>query len=203
MRTLVIGDIHLSEDFTVFKRILFPYLIQIITQYKVDKILFLGDIFDSSELNNTVLSLFKQLMGLFDGYDIEILVGNHDKIETNVSSFDLIMLSPNIKLFSKVKYVENHIYLPHITKRDDLSNHLKQILEYVENKDYDRFYVYSHNDFSEVYSFTNSFFKLGTLFDSLTKEVYLVNGHNHVPVFKNSDTDKLKILNIGNAVNLS
>jgi DNA repair exonuclease SbcCD nuclease subunit len=201
MIKLVIGDIHISDNFSVFKKVLFPFLKQLIAQYDFVKVVILGDVFDSSSLSNTTLALFKQLMLILKGFEVEIIEGNHDKIDAKVSAFDLLIHSDKIKIIKDLSFSENEIYLPYVHRKLDLANRIENIKKYIANNDYDYFVVYSHNDFNELYKFANSFISIIDMLQDVNKTVYFVNGHNHVPFFR--DRGNLKILNIGNSINLN
>lgn len=201
LKTLVISDCHLNDNFLIFTKVLFPLLKQIITNYKVNKIVFLGDIFDSSNLTNIVLFLFKKLVKIFDGYELEIIVGNHDQIDKKNSAYDLLLLSDNIKIIHNLKFDKNYIYVPYIHDKTTIGSTFAEINNYIKKSDYKEFFIYSHNDFSSLYKFRNTFFDLEGAFVNLSKPVYFINGHNHVPVFRNRDP--LYIINLGCVINLT
>lgn len=203
MKTLVVSDVHLSDNFNIFLKFLFPFIDQILEQEKdLDKIIFLGDVFDSSTLSNVVLLLFKTLFNKIKkkGVEIEIVVGNHDLIDKKTSAFDILMLD-NIKIINNVSFQSNYIYLPYIFNKKDFINIFDEIKKYIKNNNYSEYYIFSHNDFSTLYQFRNNFFDVESVMEHINVPVYLINGHNHVPVFKKNNL--FYILNLGCAVNLN
>ncbi len=201
MKTLVISDCHLNDDFLIFQKILFPILQQIIDKYKIDKIIFLGDIFDSSSLTNTVLFLFKKLITMFVDYDIEIIVGNHDLIDKRTSAFDILLLGDNIKIVNRLTFRGQYIYIPYINNKEDFVSTFAEINDHMKNSEHTEFFIYSHNDFSSLYKFRNTFFNLEGAFADINKPLYFINGHNHVPFFR--DRHPLYIANLGCVINLN
>lgn len=201
MKTLVISDCHLDDNYLIFLKMLLPFIKQITNTYHIDKIVFLGDIFDKCNLTNNTLFLFKKLILLLKNYPIEILVGNHEKIDNKVNVYDLLLLRDNVKIFNDIVFVGNYIYLPYIFNKMEYVSIFEKINLYIDKNDYDKFFIYSHNDFSTLYKFKNKFFDVESAFLNLKKPVYLINGHNHVPIFKNRDP--FYILNIGCAINLN
>lgn len=200
MKKLVIGDIHIEDNFIVFLKVLFPFLEQIIAQYDFDEVIILGDVFDVSNISNTTMILFKKLMTLLENYKVDIIIGNHDRIDARTNIFDLLIYKDNVNVISKLTFKDNEIYLPHVVKIDDLSNSISRIKTYISENNFESYFIYSHNDFNETYKFTNKFVSFNDCFCDVNQTVYLINGHNHVPVFKKNNN--LKILNIGNAINL-
>lgn len=199
-RSLVIGDVHLNEVYSeYFRCILFPFLAHVHQTKEYDNVKFVGDVFDASSINNATSRLFKELLSIYGDMEIVIVNGNHDKINTNESIFDILLLPDNVKFYKNVSYVGNTIYIPHIDKSVDQHNTFQDINAYIRTNNLQEVYIYSHNDFNEIYKFKNNFFNISSTFENIKSPVYLINGHNHVPFFKK--TDSLYIFNIGCAIN--
>lgn len=202
MNKLIIGDIHLNKNKSeYFKNILFPVLTELNNSYNYNEIIFLGDIFTSSIIDNVTLKLFKDFISLYNNKKVKILVGNHDIISTTENIFDLFLLNKNINIYDNLSFDKEEIYIPYITKSNDYSIVFKKVKEYIDSTDFDNYYIYSHNDFAEVYKFKSNFFNISDVFSNCVKNIYLINGHNHVPFFKS--IENFKILNIGCAINLN
>jgi len=199
-KTLVIGDIHLNELYKLYiTNVLFKYLELVVNTYTFDRVIFLGDIVDAPNMNNDVLKMIKYLLMIFRDKEIIILVGNHDKITKTESVFDVIILPTNVTIISKLSFKNNEIFLPHHYKITDITVMCDSVIKYINDTDYKKYYIYSHNDFSDIYKFKNTFVNITDTFGILNSEIYLINGHNHVEVFKKSNT--FHILNIGCAIN--
>jgi len=200
MSDLVVGDVHLNEVYSEFFRcILFPFLQQVSSSKSYDRVIFIGDIFDSSTINNDTSKLFKDLLSIYENKEIVILNGNHDKINNNDSIYDILMLPDNVTVYKNVQYEGNHIYIPHIGKSVSQHSVFSEINEYIRSNNLKEVYLYSHNDFSDIYKFKNNFFNVASSFENINVPIYLINGHNHVPVFKKSNN--LYIFNTGCSLN--
>lgn len=201
-KTLVIGDVHLNELYKLYiTNVLFKYLELLTVTYTFDRVIFLGDIVDAPNINNDVSKLIKYLFNIFSDKDIIILVGNHDKITKIESIFDVIILPDNVTIMSKLSFKDNEIFLPHYYKTVDIAIMCDSIIQYINDNNYTEYYIYSHNDFSDIYKFKNNFINITDTLNILNSKIYLINGHNHVGVFKKSNN--LHILNIGCAINLT
>ena len=201
-KKIIIGDVHLNKNNVhYFYDLLFPFIKQLNHKYTYDSVVFLGDIFTSSSIDNDTLKLFKDLITLFDNdIKIKILVGNHDMITNTNNIYDLLLLKDNIIIYNELCFQKNEIYIPYIIKDIEYSLIFNTIKEYIEeNIGYENYYIYSHNDFSEIYKFRSTFFNIIPIFEKANKNIYLINGHNHVPIFKKKN--KFHILNIGCAIN--
>jgi predicted phosphodiesterase len=203
MSKLVIGDVHLNKNAVgVFSKVLYPFLKQLNLSYEIDSVVFLGDIFTSSKIDNDSLKLFKELMLIYkDVNDIKILVGNHDLITKSENIYELLLLRDNIKIYNELTFENNNIYIPYIFNSIDYSMLFSSVKDYINKTTYKNYYLYSHNDFSEIYKFRSAFFNITPFFKNVGRVINLINGHNHVPFFKN--VKKFNILNIGSAVNLN
>lgn len=199
-RRLIIGDVHLSEVYSdYFHCILFPFLEHVHQHKTYDSVLFVGDIFDSSIINNSTSKLFKELLNIYDGFPISILNGNHEKITRNESIFDIIILPDNVKFYKDITYDKNIIYLPHIDKNLEHHTIFRDINSYIKQNNIKNSIIYSHNDFNEIYKFKNNFFNVSESFQNIKNDIFLINGHNHVPVYKRKGS--FYIFNIGCAIN--
>jgi predicted phosphodiesterase len=201
-KKIIIGDVHLNKNkVSYFYSLLFPFIKQLNRKYIYDSVVFLGDIFTSSSIDNDTLKLFKDLITLFDNdIKIKILVGNHDMITNTNNIYDLLLLKDNIIIYDELCFQKNEIYIPYIIKDIEYSLIFNNIKEYIEeNTNYENYYIYSHNDFSEIYKFRSNFFNIIPIFEKTNKNIYLINGHNHVPIFKKKN--KFNILNLGCAIN--
>jgi len=201
MSKLIIGDVHLNKNnVSFYSKLLYPFLKQMNRLYDIDSVVFLGDIFTSSTIDNASLKLFKELILIYkDIKDINILVGNHDLITKTESIYELLLLNDNIKIYNELTFENNNIYIPYIFNSIDYSILFNNVKEYINDTSYKNYYLYSHNDFSEIYKFRSTFFNIIPIFEKVDKIVYLINGHNHVPFFKNRNN--FNILNIGSAIN--
>jgi hypothetical protein len=111
------------------------------------------------------------------------------------------MLPSNVTVYKEVTYHNNHIYVPHINKSLNQHEIFADIQQYIKSNNFDDVFIYSHNDFAEVYKFRNNFFNVTNSFENITNRIFLTNGHNHVPFFKKNDN--IYIFNIGCAINTS
>lgn len=202
MKRLIISDIHLSEVYgEYFRCILFPFLRHIKEYKEYDIVTFLGDVFDSSTINNETSKLFKELLSIYDDIEVVILNGNHDKINENISIFDILLLPPNVTIIKDVTYRGNNIYIPHINKSVNQHAIFGNINTYIKENGLKEVYLFSHNDFGEMYKFKNNFFNITDTFNNVAATSYFINGHNHVPFFK--ATNNLYIFNLGCTLNTS
>ena len=201
MGKLVIGDVHLNKNNVIFfSKLLFPFLKQLNRSYDIDSVVFLGDIFTTSTVDNESLKLFKELMLIYKNIeDINIIVGNHDLVTKVEDIYGLLLLSDNIKIYNELTFDGNNIYIPYIINSIDYSLIFNNVKNYINTTSYQNYYIYSHNDFSEIYKFKSTFFNIIPVFENTNKNVYLINGHNHVPFFKT--INNFNILNIGSAIN--
>ena len=108
-------------------------------------------------------------------------------------------MNDNISIYDDVYYQDNNIFVPYIIKKNKYDEIFNNIKNYLTESKYDDIFIYSHNDFAEVYKFKNNFFNISDTFEGINKNIYLINGHNHVPYF--NKYDNLIILNLGCAIN--
>jgi len=199
-KRLVIGDLHINEVYSeYFRCILFPFLNHVHQNKKYDSVMFVGDVFESSIINNATSRLFKELLSIYNNFPISIINGNHDKITNKESIFDIIILPDNVKFYKDITYEKNVIYLPHIDKNLDHHNIFKNINSYIKTNNIKDTIIYSHNDFNEIYKFKNNFFNVSESFQNIKNSIFLINGHNHVPVYKKKGL--FYIFNMGCAIN--
>lgn len=201
MSKLIIGDVHLSKNkYYFFSKLLYPFLKQLNQSYDIDSVVFLGDIFTSSIVDNESLKLFKELILIYNNVkDISIIVGNHDTVTKSENIYELLLLNNNINVYNELTFIDNDIYIPYIFNNMDYSLIFNDIKNYINNNPYKEYFIYSHNDFSEIYKFRSNFFNIVPIFEDVNKKVNLINGHNHVPFFKS--VNNFNILNIGSAIN--
>ena len=201
-KILVIGDIHLNELYSLYiNNILQPFLIEVNNSFYFDTVVFLGDIFDASSLNNTVSNLIKIILSVYDNKNIYILNGNHDKINKEKTIYDIMMLPSNVTIVKDLLMVDNNIFLPHFYSIDDIDHRLQLVKSYIDDNKYSSYNIFSHNDYNDIYYFKNSFLNISDFFDKSSVPIYLINGHNHVPIYKKYNN--LYILNIGCAININ
>ena len=165
-----------------------------------DQIVYLGDFFDSSELNAEEISALDEI--LWNDLPHTFLVGNHEMGLNNLtySSTHAFNLNENMKVIDKPTtfyYAENNmsiIYIPYILEdsRNDLNYYIYN--GYIkQNVNSSKKIIFSHNDIAGIqlgkFKSENGF----TLDEILKNSDLFLNGHLH-----NGAKIQDGIINVGN-----
>lgn len=147
---IIIGDIHAKRNYVFDAKhevndrylrlidILFKRIAHYCKISKSNTVVFLGDIFDTSEVLDTitlniVLNNFEFLIN--KNLDIIILCGNHDKIKFKGYKFSpvTVLEKIGIKVIKKPKTIKNHLFIPYGYNVSNLKHH-KIIFTHLANK---------------------------------------------------------------------
>lgn len=221
MKILFIGDVHWSSSSSIIKSRGQHYTTrlenlinsvnwaeQLAENYKVDKVIYLGDFFDKPNLSAEEISALSELH-MAQHCEHIFLVGNH---ESSLSSLDFsstnffsnrkstytIINSPHYDINKSNDSKFSILYLPYIKEE----NRKKSIRDYISEYDlkeysdeFKNLLVVSHNDIKGI---RYGVYKSETGFDLNDIErncKFFINGHLHNGCFLN---DKESILNLGN-----
>lgn len=216
-KVLVVGDVHYSTYSSIVRKrgeiysqrlenILWSinWAEQIAINSKVDKIIYLGDVFDRPEMNAEELTAFRDINWARDIPHI-FLVGNHELGAKNLkySSLHFIeSLGSNFKVIDEPTYEcgfgYRFFYLPYIfeSNRKSLKEYKSQLMQpyTIETQEVKRTYIFSHNDLKGIqYGCIES--KEGFEIEDILNNCQLfINGHIH----NGSWVKKDRILNLGN-----
>jgi len=119
---IVVGDLHIKENF-LYKNASFKFLNWLLENYKNETIIQLGDLFDSSSINHTIVSDVLFILKQFK--EVYLLTGNHDQSRRMNNILKHFNHQNNITIFEKeyeIK-IEDHkcLMLPYQNNMDHYS----------------------------------------------------------------------------------
>lgn len=213
MKILCVGDVHWSQYSSIIRRrgefysqrlenLLWSinWVEQTAQKQGVDKIIYLGDFFDRSDLNAEELTAFRDIIWAKE-IPHAFIIGNHEVGNRSLeySSIHFIeAMGPNFKVVDKpeieVGFGYEFLYLPYIFENSRKPLHEYLISRTIVTDELKKIYVFSHNDLKGVnYGAFES--KEGFDLEDIQQSCNLfINGHIH-----NGDwIVKNRILNLGN-----
>lgn len=158
---------------------------KLIDKYKVDQLLFLGDLCESKDahpapLVNEIVNCFYQIS---QTCRITILQGNHDFLHNAHPFFEFVSNFPNVKWISKPTELDNCLYLPHTRDYKQDWKHIGFTKEYQ--------YIFAHNIFDGVKANGQKLTGISTKIFPDTAQV--ISGDVHEP----QELDDGKIIYVG------
>jgi DNA repair exonuclease SbcCD nuclease subunit len=198
MKVCIIGDVHYSQYSSILRKRGEKYskrLENLINSLNwaeeqaelnnCDRIIYLGDTFDRSDLNAEELTALQEVV--WSEIPHSMLVGNHEGLmnDLSISSAHLFKLIPNVEVIDQPKlevgFGYRFLFLPYILEEDRLT-----IKDYFRNESNGVFetqevkhnYIFSHNDIKMNYGLFES--KEGFDISDIEKSGGLFfNGHLH------------------------
>ena len=181
MNTIIIPDIHLDRKFnvtfgdpTIWERKSLQLIKDIIKESNPDKLLFLGDVFNTS--HPSFHSIF-EFLEVVKGYDVTVISGNHDIPKTQKKSV-MDYLSRYVTVISKNEVTEvfdNNYAIGWCDTQSMFEAKINSTLEHMKGD-----YLFLHaaynnwdNEMDNV--ITNDMIKLAK-----KNEVIMISGHEHV-----------------------
>lgn len=170
----VIGCCHIGVNFGSYSRNydieeILNRIISNLILLKVDKIVFLGDVFHKSNPTSQELSIISKIFKRLEDAKILtfVLIGNHDRIK---KSNNIHAMKPFIRLFKYIIFVEENIYI-----QENYGYKLFFVPYGCDEKDFaetldKNSFMFTHRD----YLFTESKFDTNTILANF-------NGHIHSP----------------------
>lgn len=205
MRRLLFSDLHLKVDRLEEQKEVLIDIIKIAKKEKINKMIFLGDLFDDRRnVNLKELLLFvwfsKRLSK--EDIDLEAIPGNHDKPDNDsIRSYLSIFENKynNVNIFQIPTIVEDRLFIPFLPE-DKFFEHLNNE-DIKKNKHKVRF-IFMHNTFNG--SLANSGRKMSSSIDMHNfkdfknlERIFIGHYHNRQKLY-----DK-KVLYIGNPMQLN
>lgn len=141
---IVIGDLHLTRD--NYNDVL-NALSQVLNKHQEDnKIIFLGDIFNSSSIRaTTMLEISNKMKEILKDKNYIILTGNHDYYSDEIKLTQIF----GDKAIDKIKIIDSNLFLPYFEniERDEIVYYLmKNNIKYIFMH-YDIFKEHKHLNF--------------------------------------------------------
>lgn len=182
---LVIGDLHIDSNFKDL-----DFVNKLSEEIDFNTVIFLGDFFDNSY--NIKKSDIKKAIEFIKGINKNIIMisGNHDIFGEDINKNNNLYIY-GIDRFKNVEFIvgqnrsyieDNLIFVSYYIKHKDFITDLYKIRSYIEETNYDKYFIFSHNDISEFYMGTPSI-KFPSIFDIFAnitnKEIYYISGHIH------------------------
>lgn len=197
MKLAICGDVHMckqssiitsmSDNFT--KRLenciaSVNWFEKTAVEQNCDKIIYLGDFFNRSELDDMTITAAKQIT--WSAIPKYMLVGNHDSSDGALRYSATKMLEANnFEIISTPTVIDNLCFLPYIAECDRLD--LKAYFKLSSEQ-----FIFSHNDISGIYLGPVET-KFGFRKDEIEATCKLfINGHLH-----NGDKIGKNIINVG------
>ena len=171
MRILAVGDVHWSEYSSIIRKRGEKYSIrlenlinslnwveELAEQQHVDRIVFLGDFFDTPNLNACEISALQEVV--WSNIPHDFIVGNHEiQLESlEVSSAHIFNLIPNARVIDEPILDVGHgyrlLYLPYCKEENRLSvdNQLNKLASgYYYTQEIKHTIAFSHNDIKIQY----------------------------------------------------
>lgn len=198
MKVCIIGDVHFSQYSSILRKRGEKYskrlenLINSINWAEeqaelnnCDKIIYLGDTFDRSDLNAEELTALQEIG--WSSIPHIMLVGNHEGLmnDLSISSAHLFKLIPNVQVIDKPLldsgFGYRFLFLPYILEQDRKSIRTyinNELAGYFETQEVKYNYVFSHNDIKMNYGMFESKegFDISDIEDNCN---YFFNGHLH------------------------
>lgn len=189
-KVICIPDIHIDAfggvDYhhNLFEKFMFKVLPTHIHKYGVDKIIFLGDTFDSRKNPNTnsvrfITDCVDRFLSMYREIDIYMITGNHDvywKNTNKVTSLDYFNMCFNndrIHIIKEPTEMYNMLLLPWITQ-----DNRETIMEAVEKSTMD--YCLGHFEFAGFKQHKNdTFLSKGMSITEFKKFKKVISGHIH------------------------
>ena len=198
MKILAVGDVHWSEYSSIIRKRGDKYskrlenlinslnwVEDLAEQQQVDKIVFLGDFFDTPSLNASELSALQEVV--WSNIPHDFIVGNHEiQLENlQISSAHLFKLIPNARVIDKpvfdCGFGYQFLYLPYCKEED--RKPIKYWKDYFTSgywttQEVKHTIVFSHNDVKIQYGLMPA--TTGYEIDDIDSNCHLfVNGHLH------------------------
>ena len=155
MKILICGDVHFSQYSSIVRNREDKYSQRLINcintvnfvedtavTQEVDKIIYLGDFFDTVNLTAEELTAITECN--WSNIEKVFIVGNHEiaTSDDTISSAHILKLIKNSTVIDKLTYDNSLIYIPYITDKELYSSICKEIIEYPNPLKI----VFSHND---------------------------------------------------------
>jgi DNA repair exonuclease SbcCD nuclease subunit len=185
MKYAIIGDLHLGvSDNKLFKDYQMKFFKQLQSDLKrdnIDRIIFLGDIFDNRKsMNIDTMYFAKDVFNLFIDYPIDILCGNHDVLYKNTNRYNsLVFLEQydNISIHIDPTIKNGMLFVPWINDENKQS-----VLEAVKQANLSNCkYCFGHFEFTG-YSYDKH--RKSSCEEKITRSTfsdfkYVFSGHYH------------------------
>lgn len=189
MKICIFGDVHWSKYSSIIrdrgirfsKRL--ENLIQSVNfveetaiKYNCDRIIGLGDFFDSTILSSEEITALKEIR--FSNIQHDFLCGNHetnssDNFNSTVNLFNLANFSVNDVITTEYYDKFNIVFVPYLSNIKESTN----ILNYIDNSKFN--IIFSHNDIAGI-QYGKYLSKTGFSIDSINSTKCLfINGHLH------------------------
>jgi DNA repair exonuclease SbcCD nuclease subunit len=187
---LLIGDVHIdfnhSLDYhhNLFEKFMFEVLPEHINKHGVDKIIFMGDTFDSRKQPNTnsvrfITDCLDRFLSMYREIDIYMITGNHDVYWKNTNKvtsldyFNMCFNSDRIHIIKDPTEMYNMLLLPWITQ-----DNREVIMEAVNKSEME--YCLGHFEFSGFKQHKNdTFLSKGMSITEFKKFRKVISGHIH------------------------
>lgn len=187
---LIVGDVHIDAfggvDYhhNLFEKFMFDVLPTYMFKYDVDKIIFMGDIFDSRKNVNTnsvkfITECIDHFLSTYREIDIYLITGNHDVYWKNTNKvtsldyFNMCFNSDRIHIIKEPTEMYNMLLLPWITQ-----DNREIIMESVEKSTMD--YCLGHFEFGGFKQHKNdTFLSKGMSITEFKKFKKVISGHIH------------------------
>lgn len=198
MKVLVVGDVHWSEYSSIIRKRGDKYskrlenlinslnwVEELAEQRGVDRIVFLGDFFDTPNLNASEISALQEVV--WSNIPHDFIVGNHEiQLENlQISSAHLFNLIPNSHVVDTPTmdggFGYNLLYLPYCKEENRVSikDTIKNCMEgYFTTQEVKRTIAFSHNDVKIQYGLMPP--TMGYDIEDIDNSCHLfLNGHLH------------------------
>lgn len=130
MKTVVIGDLHLSNWYPGYLDAQIDCIKNILKKELPCDVIFLGDLFHNRRPSAPVLLALKELLIGYRGHppiEFTIIMGNHDahsKADDGVTSLSLLK-NKNIKIITRPTDVEEKTFIPHYEDEETIKRALR------------------------------------------------------------------------------
>lgn len=134
MREIIIGDVHLRDDIKQYFEILCDRLAERVKAECIDRVVFLGDIYNQRALIRTdhqrlLIRCFAKLIK--NGATIHVVVGNHDYDslgDGRLHSLEVIglLFGDRVKIFHRNTRFEDRLYVPYSSDLESIKKFLDE-----------------------------------------------------------------------------
>jgi len=171
---LLVGDTHAKLNELDDCRALIDQIVEIVTVYKIQHVIFMGDQFnDHSVVNVDVLNFWRESFSRLESLKRSViaLVGNHD-VSPSSGKNAMVSCADLILLIDRPTVHQGILMLPYIKSNDELERIAKE---------HSRISTLIGHLTTQGAQYENGFYAKDGIDDSKFPQSWIISGHIHVP----------------------